>query len=242
MKRAPKKDDNIHYYDEANVKCIMQHLGTKWFCTSDFGCGCWSGAPSLDRLPAKAEGARSTHQWLRMHWPLTSFSPPAEAVCRGVATVIPNSFLEPEVRVECWVRTSVPTHPEGCCCRVYKGTTSPQTPRHLAWTDATEGQALWQPGGAEEDSRLHEGNRHLHLAYDEEEDYDYQMKTKIKVLPSDTIRFTCIPIQISTKFNRSSYNQAWLHQFVFSTFYLCLAFLTLYFYFFFSKTSTFLLL
>ena len=34
---------------------------------------------------------------------------------------------------------------------------------HVAWTDATVGQALWQPGGAEE------GNRHLHLAYEEEE-------------------------------------------------------------------------
>ena len=29
---------------------------------------------------------------------------------------------------------------------------------------------LWQPGGAEEDSCLREGNRHLHLAYDEEEE------------------------------------------------------------------------
>ena len=38
----------------------------------------------------------------------------------------------------------------------------------MAGTDASEGQAVWQPGGAEEDSRLREGNRHLHLAYDEE--------------------------------------------------------------------------
>ena len=29
---------------------------------------------------------------------------------------------------------------------------------------ASEGQALWQPGGAEENSHLREGNRHLHLA------------------------------------------------------------------------------
>ena len=42
----------------------------------------------------------------------------------------------------------------------------------MAGTDASEGQALWQPGGAEEDSRLCEGNRHLHLAYDEEEEED----------------------------------------------------------------------
>ena len=39
----------------------------------------------------------------------------------------------------------------------------------MAGTDASEGQALWQPGGAEEDSRLREGNRHLHLAYDDKE-------------------------------------------------------------------------
>ena len=36
----------------------------------------------------------------------------------------------------------------------------------MARTDATEGQA----GGAEEDSRLRGGNRHL-LAYDEEEEH-----------------------------------------------------------------------
>ena len=79
----------------------MQRLGTKWFCISDFGWRRWSGAPPLDRLPAKAEGARSTHRWLRMHRPLTSFSPPAEAVYWGVATVIPNSFLG--ARSESWV-------------------------------------------------------------------------------------------------------------------------------------------
>ena len=40
----------------------------------------------------------------------------------------------------------------------------------MAGTDASEGQALWQPGGAEEDSRLREDNRHLHLAYDDEKE------------------------------------------------------------------------
>ena len=40
----------------------------------------------------------------------------------------------------------------------------------MAGTDASEGQALWQPGGAEEESRLREGNRHLHLVYNEEEE------------------------------------------------------------------------
>ena len=39
----------------------------------------------------------------------------------------------------------------------------------MTGSDASRGQAVWQPGGAEEDSRLREGNRHLHLAYDEEE-------------------------------------------------------------------------
>ena len=42
-----------------------------------------------------------------------------------------TAFLEPEVRAECWVRTSVPAHPEGCCCGVYKGTTSPHTPQGM---------------------------------------------------------------------------------------------------------------
>ena len=78
----------------------MQRLGTKWFCISDFGWRRWSGAPPLDRLPAKAEGARSIHRWLRMHRPLTSFSRPAEAVYQGVASVIPNSFLG--ARSESW--------------------------------------------------------------------------------------------------------------------------------------------
>ena len=40
----------------------------------------------------------------------------------------------------------------------------------MAWTDATKEQAVRQPGGAEEDSRLRKGNRHLHLAYEEEEE------------------------------------------------------------------------
>ena len=40
----------------------------------------------------------------------------------------------------------------------------------MAGSDASEGQAVWQPGGAEEDSHLCEGNRNLHLAYDEEEE------------------------------------------------------------------------
>ena len=39
----------------------------------------------------------------------------------------------------------------------------------VARGDTTEGQALWQPGGAEEDSHFREANRHLRLAYDDDE-------------------------------------------------------------------------
>ena len=42
--------------------------------------------------------------------------------------------------------------------------------RHIARTETTEGEVLWQPGGAEEDSRFREGNRHLRLVYDDEEE------------------------------------------------------------------------
>ena len=45
--------------------------------------------------------------------------------------------------------------------------------RRDMWPEPTlliEVQALWQPGGAEEDSRLREDNRHLHLAYDDDEE------------------------------------------------------------------------
>ena len=44
---------------------------------------------------------------------------------------------------------------------------------HMAGTDVSEGQALWHPGGAEEDSRLREGNTHLHLAYDDDDEEEY---------------------------------------------------------------------
>ena len=39
----------------------------------------------------------------------------------------------------------------------------------MARSNTTEGQALWQPGGAEEDSHC-EGDRHLRLEYDKEEE------------------------------------------------------------------------
>ena len=39
-------------------------------------------------------------------------------------------------------------------------------------TSITEGQALWQPGGAEEDSHFRDGDRHHRLAYgDDEEEF-----------------------------------------------------------------------
>ena len=56
----------------------------------------------------------------------------------------------------------------------------------MAGTDTSEGQAVWQPGGAEEDSRLREDNRHLHLAYDEEEDMKKTWKQAllaVRILP-----------------------------------------------------------
>ena len=58
-------------------------------------------------------------------------------------------------------------------------------PGHVAWTDATEGQALWQPGGAEEDSRLCEGNWHLHLAYNEEEEDNMLLRLMVDRPDSD---------------------------------------------------------
>ena len=40
----------------------------------------------------------------------------------------------------------------------------------MARTDTTEGQALWQPGGAEEGSCCHEGDRHLCLVCNDSEE------------------------------------------------------------------------
>ena len=40
----------------------------------------------------------------------------------------------------------------------------------MARTETTEGQALWQPGGAEDDSHFREGNMYLRLAQEEEEE------------------------------------------------------------------------
>ena len=42
--------------------------------------------------------------------------------------------------------------------------------RRVARTNTTEGQTIWQPGGAEEDSRFREGDRHLRLAYGDDEE------------------------------------------------------------------------
>ena len=42
-----------------------------------------------------------------------------------------TDFLEQEVRVECLVRTSVPAHPEECCCSVYRSTASLHTPQGM---------------------------------------------------------------------------------------------------------------
>ena len=40
----------------------------------------------------------------------------------------------------------------------------------MARAGTTEGQALWQPGGSEEESRFREGDWHLRLAYDDDEE------------------------------------------------------------------------
>ena len=46
----------------------------------------------------------------------------------------------------------------------------------MARTDTTEGQALWQPRGAEEDSCLREGGRPLRLVYDGDEEVIHVIK------------------------------------------------------------------
>ena len=50
---------------------------------------------------------------------------------------------------------------------------------HVARTKITEGQALWQPGGAKEDCRFCEGNGHLRLAYEEEDAYDHRTTSSL---------------------------------------------------------------
>ena len=61
----------------------------------------------------------------------------------------------------------------------------------MSRTDTSEGQALWQPGGAEENSHFCEGDRCLHLAYtDKEEPHHFSVcffpnvlyKTKMMIM------------------------------------------------------------
>ena len=70
----------------------------------------------------------------------------------------------------------------------------------MAGTDATEGQAVWQPGGAEEDSRLREDNRHLHLAYDEDcllvSCLTSQQQASVSQGPICSDNFTCCHTEI----------------------------------------------
>ena len=42
--------------------------------------------------------------------------------------------------------------------------------RDMARTNTTKSQAVWQPGGAKENSCFREGDRHLRLIYDDEEE------------------------------------------------------------------------
>ena len=51
----------------------------------------------------------------------------------------------------------------------------------MASADTTERQALWQPGGAEEDSCCRASDRYLHLVYDD----DDQKKKKKKKNPGN---------------------------------------------------------
>ena len=41
---------------------------------------------------------------------------------------------------------------------------------HVASTDTAEGQALWQPGGDEEDSCFYAGDWYLRLMYNDDDD------------------------------------------------------------------------
>ena len=65
---------------------------------------------------------------------------------------------------------------------------------HVAWTNATERKALWQPGGAEEGSCLCEGNRHLHLAYDEEDESLNEQTIFINILCLTVDKVCCCSV------------------------------------------------
>ena len=102
----------------------------------DFGCVCWLGAPFLDQLTAKAEGAQSAHWWLRMQGLLTLFSRPSKTVYGALVTVIPSSFLV--ARSESWVLSE-----DRCFCssqgmllsrlqRYYLSPNTPYTPSPTA--------------------------------------------------------------------------------------------------------------
>ena len=73
-----------------------------------------------------------------MHRPLTSFSPPAEVVYRGVPLLSLTAFLKPEVRVECWVRTSVPPIPRDAAVGFTKVLPLPRYPVHPVLQTETE--------------------------------------------------------------------------------------------------------
>ena len=76
---------------------------------------------------------------------------------------------------------------------------------HVAWTNATEGQALWQPGGAEEDSRLREDNKHLHLAYDEGDNIFAKRQMHLLTLKT----YICCKFQHFVLYHKCAGKQAW---------------------------------
>ena len=60
----------------------------------------------------------------------------------------------------------------------------------MARTKTIEGQVLWQLGGAEEDSRLLESDRHLRLAYggDDDDDDDDDEEAGGRLIPPSDLR------------------------------------------------------
>ena len=78
-----------------------------------------------------------------------------------------NLIAELSLRTTCHMTRHVAHEKRSMCCSWFaaRSTTWCFEAGHVARTDTTEGQALWQPGGAE-DSRFREDDRHLRQAYD----------------------------------------------------------------------------
>ena len=66
----------------------------------------------------------------------------------------------------------------------------------MARTNTTEGQALGQLGGAQEDSRFHEGNRHLRVAYNKEEDPRFARGAFPRSSYTNDLKIQWLPCQV----------------------------------------------